>query len=150
MRLLIALLAAVAAFALVSAVLDRHDSRPVRGRKEGGSKRSGLQQRLDQSGAGISAGRYRLTVIGTMVGVALVIVAATGTLSLAVPSALAIVSKAAPRCFNFAVGRSPRFSAGVHLPVELSRVPMPHGSIPPQAMRVRAARASRRWGIASA
>ena len=90
MRLLIALLASVAAFGLVTAALDWRNPRPARRRTMRAPKRSKLQQRLDQSGAGISAGRYRLTVIGTMVGVAFVIYAATGTASLAVPPAIAI------------------------------------------------------------
>ena len=90
MRLLIALLAAVAAFALVTTILDWRHPRPVRARRASEPRRSRLQQRLDQSGAGISAGRYRLTVIGTMAGVAFVIYAATGTGSLAIPPAIAI------------------------------------------------------------
>ena len=90
MRLLIALLAAVAAFVLVTTILDWRHPRPVRARRAREPRRSGLQQRLDQSGAGISAGRYRLTVLGTMVGVAFVIYAATGTASLAIPPAIAI------------------------------------------------------------
>lgn len=90
MRLLIALLAGVAAFSIVTAALDWRTPRPARTRPSRPPRRSKLQQRLDQSGAGISASRYRMTVIGTMVGVALVIYAATGTASLAVPPAIAI------------------------------------------------------------
>lgn len=90
MRLLVALLASVAAYALVTTILDWRRPRPIRIRAARPSRRSRLQQRLDQSGAGISAGRYRLTVVGTMLGVAFVIYAATGTASLAVPPAVAI------------------------------------------------------------
>ncbi len=90
MRLLIALLAAVAAYALVTTILDWRRPAPVRQHTPRVSRRSRLQQRLDQSGAGISAGRYRLTVMGAMLGVAFVIYAATGTASLAVPPAVAI------------------------------------------------------------
>ena len=96
MRLLIALLASVAAYILVTAVLDwRHPTQ--RPRRERAPRRSKLQERLDQSGAGISATRYRLTVLGTMCAVAFVIYAATGTASLAVPPAIAI--GLAPRIF---------------------------------------------------
>jgi Flp pilus assembly protein TadB len=56
-----------------------------------------LQDRLDRSGAGISAGRYRFTVVATMFAVAFVIYAVTGTASLAVPPAVAIGM--APRLF---------------------------------------------------
>lgn len=90
MRLLIALLAAVAAYALVTAVLDWRRPRPRRAARERTPRRSSLQQRLDQSDAGISASRYRLTVIASMFAVAFVIYAATGTASLAVPPAIAI------------------------------------------------------------
>ena len=90
MRLLVALLASVAVYVLVTSLLDWRQPRPVRQRSTRTPRRNGLQQRLDQSGAGISAGRYRLTVIGTMFGVAFVIYAATGTASLAVPPAVAI------------------------------------------------------------
>lgn len=90
MRLLIALLAAVAAYALATAVLDWRRPRPPRVRKARKAGPGRLQQRLDHSGAGISASRYRLTVIGTMLSVAFVIYAATGTASLAVPPAIAI------------------------------------------------------------
>ena len=62
MRLLIALLAGVAAFSVVTAALDWRTPRPVRTRPSRPPRRSKLQQRLDQSGAGISASRYRLTV----------------------------------------------------------------------------------------
>jgi tight adherence protein B len=89
-RLLVALLASVAAYALVTTILDWRRPGPVRIRAARPSRRGRLQQRLDQSGAGISAGRYRLTVVGTMLGVAFVIYAATGTASLAVPPAVAI------------------------------------------------------------
>jgi tight adherence protein B len=89
-RLLIALLAAVAVYVLVTSVLDWRHPRPVRQKGTRTPRRVGLQQRLDQSGAGISAGRYRLTVIGTMFSVAFVIYAATGTASLAVPPAVAV------------------------------------------------------------
>ncbi len=90
MRLLVALLASVAVFALVTAALDWRRPRPVRVRRERTPTHPGLQQRLDDAGAGISASRYRLTVLGTTVGVAFVIYAATGTASLAVPPAMAI------------------------------------------------------------
>lgn len=89
MRLLIALLAAVAAYSLATAVLDRQRPRPVRTpRKQ--THHSTLQDRLDQVGAGVTAARYRATVVGAMVAVALVIYAATGTPALAVPPAMAV------------------------------------------------------------
>ena len=89
MRLLIALLAAVAAYSFATAVLDRQRPRPVRTpRKQ--THRSTLQDRLDQVGAGVTAARYRATVVGAMVAVALVIYAATGTPALAVPPAMAV------------------------------------------------------------
>jgi tight adherence protein B len=94
---LIALLAAVAAYALATALLDWRRPRPARARRTRRTGPSRLQQRLDQSGAGISASRYRLTVVGTMLGVAFVIYAATGTASLAVPPAIAI--GVAPRIY---------------------------------------------------
>lgn len=90
MRLVVALLAAVAAFASVTAILDWRSPRPARSRTLRRPGRSKLQTRLDQTGAGISAGRYRLTVVGTTLGVALVIFAITGTASLAVPPAIAV------------------------------------------------------------
>jgi tight adherence protein B len=96
-RLLVALLTAVAAYTLVTAVLDWRRPRPPRARRERARRRPTLQQRLDQSGAGISAARYRLTVLGTMIVVAFVIYAATGTAALAVPPAVAI--GLAPRLF---------------------------------------------------
>lgn len=96
MRLLVALLAAIAAYALVTAVLDRHRPRPVRVPRQP-STRTTLQERLDQAGAGVSAARYRVTVVGAMVAVAVVIYAATGTPALAVPPAIAV--GLAPRIF---------------------------------------------------
>ena len=90
MRLLVALLAAVAAYALATGILDWRRPRPPRTPRRRPPRPSRLQQRLDQSGAGISARRYRLTVVGTVLGVALVIFAATGTASLAIPPAVAI------------------------------------------------------------
>lgn len=90
MRLLVALLAAVAAYVMVTAILDWRRPRLVRTPRVRTQRRSTLQQRLDQSGAGISAGRYRLTVLATVCGVAFVIYALTGTASLAVPPAIAI------------------------------------------------------------
>jgi tight adherence protein B len=89
-RLLVAFLAAVAAYALVTTVLDWRRPRPARPTRVRRTRSSRLQQRLDQTGAGISAGRYRLTVFGTVAAVALVIYAATGTASLAIPPAVAI------------------------------------------------------------
>lgn len=90
MRLLVALLAAVSAYVLVAAIVDWRRPRPPRTRRVRAQRRSTLQQRLDQSGAGISSGRYRLTVLATVCGVAFVIYAVTGTASLAVPPAIAI------------------------------------------------------------
>lgn len=90
MRLLVALLAAVSAYVLVTAIVDWRRPRPPRTRRVRAQRRSTLQQRLDQSGAGISSGRYRLTVLATVCGVAFVIYAVTGTASLAVPPAIAI------------------------------------------------------------
>ena len=90
MRLLVALLAAVSAYVLVAAIVDWRRPRPPRARRVRAQRRSTLQQRLDQSGAGISSGRYRLTVLATVCGVAFVIYAVTGTASLAVPPAIAI------------------------------------------------------------
>ena len=90
MRLLVALLAAVAAYVLATAFLDWRRPRPTRTPHVRTRRRSTLQRRLDQSGAGISAGRYRLTVAATVCGVAFVIYALTGTASLAVPPAIAI------------------------------------------------------------
>src|SRR5258706_5613513 len=87
---MIALLASVAAYTLVSAVLARHRPRVVRTHRPKSARRSTTQQRLDEAGAGISAGRYRLTILATVLGVAFVIYALTGTASLAVPPAVAI------------------------------------------------------------
>lgn len=90
MRAVIALLAAVAAYSLVSAAFDwrrPREARAPRDRRRGPGR---LQQRLDAVDAGISAGRYRLTVVGTVVGVAVVVFAATGTASLAIPPAIAV------------------------------------------------------------
>ena len=92
-----AILAAVAVYALVTAVLDWRHPRPTRQRIERARKRPTLQERLDQSDAGVSAGRYRLTVVATMFAVAFVIYAATGTASLAIPPAVAVGM--APRLF---------------------------------------------------
>ena len=89
MRLLIALLAAVAAYSFATAVLDRQRPRPVRTSRRQ-THRSTLQDRLDQVGAGVTAARYRATVVGAMVAVAVVIYAATGTPALAVPPAMAV------------------------------------------------------------
>jgi tight adherence protein B len=89
-RLMIALLVSVAAYTLVSAVFARHRPRVVRSHTPRLPRRSTTQQRLDQAGAGISAGRYRLTILATVLGVAFVIYALTGTASLAVPPAVAI------------------------------------------------------------
>lgn len=90
MRLVVALLAAVAAFSLVTGVMDWRRPRPVRSPKPARHRPGRLQRRLDAVDAGISAGRYRLTVAGTVAAVALVIFAATGTASLAIPPAVAI------------------------------------------------------------
>jgi tight adherence protein B len=90
MRLAIALLAAVAAYALVSAAFDWRRPRPARAPRPPRRGPGRLQHRLDAVDAGISAGRYRLTVVGTVLAVALVIFAATGTASLAIPPAAAI------------------------------------------------------------
>ena len=90
MNLLIGVLAAVAVYALVIATLDWRRPRPPRTRRARRARPSRLQERLDQSGAGISAGRYRLTVVGTVASVAFVIFAATGTPSLAIPPAVAV------------------------------------------------------------
>ena len=90
MRLLIALLAAIAAYVVVAGLLDWRRPRPARTPRVRARHRSTLQQGLDQSSAGISAGRYRITVLGTVCGVGFVIYALTGTASLAVPPALAI------------------------------------------------------------
>lgn len=90
MRLVVALLAAVAAYSLATGVLDWRRPRPARTPKPSRRGPGRLQQRLDAVDAGISAGRYRLTVAGTVAAVALLIFAATGTASLAVPPAVAI------------------------------------------------------------
>lgn len=90
MSLLVALLAAVAAYALATGILDWRRPRPQHTSRQRSTRTGRLQQRLDQSGAGISARRYRLTVVGTVLAVALVIFAATGTASLAIPPAIAI------------------------------------------------------------
>lgn len=90
MRAVIALLAAVAAYALVTAALDWRRPRPARAPRPPRRVPGRLQQRLDAVDAGISAGRYRLTVVGTVLAVAVVVFAATGTASLAVPPAVAI------------------------------------------------------------
>lgn len=90
MRLLVALLAAVAAYSLSTSLLDVRRPRPARTGRSRPLRRSRLQQRLDLAGAGISARRYRFTVIGTMFGVSLMIFAVTGTASLAVPPAIAV------------------------------------------------------------
>lgn len=90
MRLVVALLAAVAAYSLATGVLDWRRPRPARAPKPSRRGPGRLQQRLDAVDAGISAGRYRLTVAGTVAAVALVVFAATGTASLAVPPAVAI------------------------------------------------------------
>lgn len=90
MRLVVALLAAVAAYSLATGVLDWRRPRPARVPKPSRRGPGRLQLRLDAVDAGISAGRYRLTVAGTVAAVALVIFAATGTASLAVPPAVAI------------------------------------------------------------
>ena len=90
MRLVVALLAAVAAYSLSTAWLDRRRPRPPRSAAFRRPREGLLQRRLDLAGAGISAGRYRLTVIGTVIGVAFVIFALTGTASLAVPPAVAV------------------------------------------------------------
>ena len=95
MRLLIALLAAVAAYALVTSVLQWRHPPPARQGRERTPRRLTLQQRLDQSGAGISATLYRLTIAGTMFAVAFILYAATGTASLAIP--VAAVVGMAPR-----------------------------------------------------
>ena len=90
MRLVVALLAAVAAYALSTAALDWRRPRPARAPKPSRRGPGRLQRRLDAVDAGITAGRYRLTVVGTVAAVALVIFAATGTASLAVPPAVAV------------------------------------------------------------
>lgn len=90
MRLVIALLAAVAAYALYNGILDWRHPRPARAPKPSRRGPGRLQRRLDAADAGISAGRYRLTVAGTVLAVALLIFAATGTASLAVPPAVAV------------------------------------------------------------
>ena len=90
MRLVVALLAAVAAYSLSTAWLDRRRPRQPRSAASQRPREGSLQRRLDLAGAGISAGRYRLTVIGTVIGVAFVIFALTGTASLAVPPAVAV------------------------------------------------------------
>ena len=97
MRLLAAVLAAVAAYVSVTALLDRHRPRPTRPSRDRTRRRSTLQERLDQSGAGITAGRYRATVAGTVFGIGFVIYALTATASLAVPPAIAI--GVAPKLF---------------------------------------------------
>lgn len=89
MRLLIALLAAVAAYSFATAVLDHQRPRPVRTPRRR-THRSTLQDRLDQVGAGVTAARYRATVVGAMIAVAVVIYAATGTPALAVPPSMAV------------------------------------------------------------
>jgi tight adherence protein B len=96
-RLLVALLAAVAAYALVTGLLDWRRPRPPRPPRTRTRHRPSLQRRLDQAGVGITAARYRLTVVGTVVVVAAVIYVATGTPSLAIPPAIAI--GLAPRLF---------------------------------------------------
>lgn len=83
-------LAAIATYALVTAALDWRRPRTRRARRPRSVRPSRLQVRLDQTGAGISAGRYRLTVAGTVIAVAFVIYAATGTAALAIPPAVAL------------------------------------------------------------
>lgn len=90
MRMLAALLAAVSAYAIVAAVLDWRRPRPRRTWRRTSRGPGRLQRRLDESGAGISALRYRTTVAGTVLLVALVVYAATGTAALAIPPALAV------------------------------------------------------------
>ena len=90
MKLLAALSAAVAAYAIVTAILDWKRPRPTRPRRRSPRSSGRLQRRLDEAGAGVSARRYRTTVAGTVVLVALVIYAATGTAALAIPPALAV------------------------------------------------------------
>jgi Flp pilus assembly protein TadB len=89
-KLLAAFSAAIAAYAIVTAILDWKRPRPKRVRRRGPRSRGRLQRRLDEAGAGVSARRYRTTVAGTLVLVALVIYAATGTAALAIPPALAV------------------------------------------------------------
>jgi tight adherence protein B len=89
-RLLVGSLAAVAAYALTAGVLSWRHPRPARAPRPSRRGPGRLQQRLDTADAGISAVRYRLTVAGTVLVVGLVIFAATGTASLAVPPAAAI------------------------------------------------------------
>ena len=90
MSLLVGVLAAIAAYAIATSVLDWRRPRAPRQRRPRTAAQSRLQERLDQSGAGISPGRYRLTVVGTVLAVAFVIYAATGTASLALPPAVAV------------------------------------------------------------
>lgn len=89
-RAVVALLAAVAAYCLVTAVFEWRRPRPARALRPPRRGPGRLQQRLDAVDAGISAARYRLTVVGTVLAVALVVFAATGTASLAVPPAVAV------------------------------------------------------------
>jgi tight adherence protein B len=89
-RLLIALLGAVAAYCLVTAVFDSHRPRPQRVVPLRVRRPSALQQRLDQLGAGVSAVRYRTTVVGSVAASALIVYAATGSVALAVPPAVAV------------------------------------------------------------
>ena len=90
MRLLAALLAAVAAYAIVVAILDWRRPRPRPARASDRRRVGRLQRRLDESGAGVSARQYRTTVAGTVLLVALVIYGATGTAALAIPPAIAV------------------------------------------------------------
>jgi Flp pilus assembly protein TadB len=89
-KLFAALVAAVAAYAIVTAILDWERPRPVRVSQRNPRSKGRLQRRLDETGAGVSARRYRTTVAGTVLLVALVIYAATGTGALAIPPALAV------------------------------------------------------------
>ena len=64
---------------MVTAILDWKRPRPARPRRRSPRSSGRLQRRLDEAGAGVSARRYRTTVAGTVLLVALVIYAATGT-----------------------------------------------------------------------
>ncbi len=90
MRLLICLLAAIAAYLLVVTAIDWRSPPAPRPSRSSRSGRPSLQQRLDLIGAGISAHRYRLTVLGAMATVGFVLYAITGTGALAVPPACGV------------------------------------------------------------
>lgn len=100
MNVFVALVAAVGAYLLISAAFEQPNARSRKPRSEPPRTRrrsSSLAERLQHSGITMSTTRYRLTVVGSMFVIFVVVLAITGTPSLAVPPAIAVAM--APRAF---------------------------------------------------